>query len=328
MKHPDFDKAFAPTPEIVSLSIEAAFRKGEKAMKFRHKLITALSAAAVLAVVCAAAVFALPNEPRPDVVSQPVLTEPTEEPTVYYTSKGIYYHNIQDCSGMMNAQPHPLSEAQSDGKLACSVCVSTDAVPASSLAEESTEMVFISYGDDRSATEIGADIFQNVFGVSMFDVLQDYQLTYTDAYDMVGVDDTFIQEIQLRFCQNGFSQNDSEFTPVIITIESKDEQIISGSIFLNFINFSGASFREDCLLWYQNVCESAAATLEGLDILGAGSGGMPELPLQLLVNFGSDLKPAVCTLEYECSTGFFTLSFDINGDDVSLASMNYNVSKA
>ena len=58
MKKIDFDRAFAKTPEEIHESILTAFEKGEKHMKFRYKLISAVSAAAVLLV--AFAVIALP----------------------------------------------------------------------------------------------------------------------------------------------------------------------------------------------------------------------------------------------------------------------------
>jgi len=543
MKHPDFDKAFAPTPEIVRLSMEAAFRKGEKAMKLRHKIIAMISAAAVLAIACGVFALALPNEPKPDVVSQPHLSETlaSEEATVYYTAKGNYYHFIEDCSGMEGAEIHSFAEAQADEKKPCPVCVlrkvyatengkychydehcsgmmnavvdtetnwydagksyclicmepntwiaSDDpyyhydmaccgdaavgatenaalelnlfpcpvctygsiaptpeptetayggsitmdasgeilhlesrpmpteapydanatlpprvtAAPTSSPipveedffhgSEAAEEQIvyynengqyyhfymhcsgmmgakyhtlteakqagkpacpvcvpdevdgsLVYYTDDPShpdseepfyptdavpedveitPAKLGSDIFLNVFGAYMFDVFENYGYINCDSRGTVSTDGVLTEEIQFHFSEDG-----ADFTPVIVTVESRDENILSGSIFLNFVNFSGKDFREQCSPWYQNVCAGASDTMEGIGILAAGSGGMAEVPQQITAFFDSELKPSVCVLDYESSSGYITLSYDINGDEASLASMNYNISRA
>ena len=41
---------------------------------------------------------------------------------VYYTKQGFYYHSIDDCSGMVNADKHTLSEAYVSGKHECPDC--------------------------------------------------------------------------------------------------------------------------------------------------------------------------------------------------------------
>ena len=41
---------------------------------------------------------------------------------VYYTKGGTYYHETENCSGMMNAVSHKLSEARTDGKKVCDKC--------------------------------------------------------------------------------------------------------------------------------------------------------------------------------------------------------------
>jgi len=84
MKNIDFDRAFAKTPEEIHESILTAFEKGEKHMKFRYKLISAVSAAAVLLV--AFAVIALAGRemsaPKPDTLAAPVLMNTQNSPTV------------------------------------------------------------------------------------------------------------------------------------------------------------------------------------------------------------------------------------------------------
>lgn len=91
MKQIDFDRAFAQTPEEIHEGILAAFEKGEKHMKFRHKMISALSAAAVLIVVFAVIGFAGKqiSTPKPDTLASPIqntarsleLTEKTKTPS-------------------------------------------------------------------------------------------------------------------------------------------------------------------------------------------------------------------------------------------------------
>lgn len=87
-------------------------------MKFRHKLTAVLSSAAVLALAFAVIGLANPAQPQPDVLSQPTMTavptaapilEMTEEPMVYYTTHGVYYHFDEYCGGMRNAASHNLS---------------------------------------------------------------------------------------------------------------------------------------------------------------------------------------------------------------------------
>ena len=45
------------------------------------------------------------------------------ESPVYYTPGGRYYHLDGHCQGMQNASAHAASEASSDGKLPCPLCV-------------------------------------------------------------------------------------------------------------------------------------------------------------------------------------------------------------
>lgn len=46
----------------------------------------------------------------------------TWDSLVYYTPGGIYYHLIEDCSGMQNASAHSISTANADGKKPCPTC--------------------------------------------------------------------------------------------------------------------------------------------------------------------------------------------------------------
>ena len=65
MKQLDFDRAFSKTPECIHESIHIAFEKGEKAMKFRHKLTSVLSVAAALVAVFGVTALGLHGIERP-----------------------------------------------------------------------------------------------------------------------------------------------------------------------------------------------------------------------------------------------------------------------
>ena len=56
LKH--LDRAFTKAPPELTTSVEEAFRRGEEAMKQRHKSMTALSVAAALVILCAAIALA------------------------------------------------------------------------------------------------------------------------------------------------------------------------------------------------------------------------------------------------------------------------------
>ena len=46
----------------------------------------------------------------------------TWDSLVYYTPGGMYYHLMEDCSGMQNASAHSIATANADGKLPCPSC--------------------------------------------------------------------------------------------------------------------------------------------------------------------------------------------------------------
>ena len=335
MKYPDFDRAFAQTPEIVSLSIEDAFRKGEKAMKFRHKIAAMLSAAAVIAMAFAIASFALPNEPNPDVLAQPPATnhaagqtdaEPTpapqraEDPMVYYNPAGTYFHYYEHCSGMMGASAHPTTEALAAGKQPCPVCV-PDNGGGNWTSYSMNDEVFPN--DRETPTMSGANIFESVFGADLFETLGDFEYISTEARGTTSSGGVLIEEIKYNFSDGG-----GQITPVFITVERQADEILSGNIMLSFVNMTGETFRGQCSPWYRNLCRAADETMENLPIPGAGSDGTTYLPKQLCACFDSQCKPAVCELEYETDSGFVSLSFDIRDDGATLATMNYSAGKA
>ena len=158
LKH--LDRAFTPTPPELSGRVEAAFERGEKAVKQRHKIMTALSVAAALAVMFAALALAAGQmlKPRVDnvvaargngtaqVTSGPspavyedstdsdgeiavTKTDRTETPdiwedAVYYaTLNGVYFHADEHCMGMQAAKPVSLNAAWALGKAPCPVCL-------------------------------------------------------------------------------------------------------------------------------------------------------------------------------------------------------------
>lgn len=131
MRYPDFDRAFGKTPDAIHDNIIEGIERGEKAMKFRSKIIWMASAAAALVVIVAVAALAAGGlelgKPKQDIVLgqqySPAPSQNTLESTFYYTEKGTYFHAIPDCSGMQGAQAHSLREAYASGKGACPVCV-------------------------------------------------------------------------------------------------------------------------------------------------------------------------------------------------------------
>ena len=173
------DRAFPPTPAAFGDAVFKGIREGEKRMKMKHKL--RLSAIAACLVVCLAVLaYAAGSTDRTDstaapqsettpspviggsdqaktilfVTDSPSPTPPnagfptqtdTDEETVYMTEHGLFYHADPVCSGMKNAFPVPVSEAEEEGKRPCPVCLSDRSVePASYFqkAVDALEMVF------------------------------------------------------------------------------------------------------------------------------------------------------------------------------------------
>lgn len=147
MKRDDYlkhlDRAFTKAPPELTSSVEAAFQKGEEAMKQRHKIMTALSVAAAIAVLCAALALAAGTMLKPrrdDVVTArgkgeraptfspvPEATPQPEQALVFATKGGVYYHTDAHCMGMMNAVPIAEADALAAGKQPCPVCVTGEA---------------------------------------------------------------------------------------------------------------------------------------------------------------------------------------------------------
>lgn len=120
------DKAFRNTPPEVHYAIERAFQRGEAEMKKRHKIALALSMAACMAAMVAAA-LAVNIMPRRGSHAVP-LSETGKGITagdaiVYFTESGKYYHDTEDCSGMTGAREGTEREAWSLDKRPCPVCL-------------------------------------------------------------------------------------------------------------------------------------------------------------------------------------------------------------
>lgn len=63
--------------------------------------------------------------PTPSPTATPIVLpkiKDVADAPVYYTKGGTYYHETENCSGMLNAVSHKLSEARSDGKKVCDKC--------------------------------------------------------------------------------------------------------------------------------------------------------------------------------------------------------------
>lgn len=131
MKQLDFDRAFPQTPDCIHAAIEMGFRKGQKKMKMQNKIIMFGSIAAALAIMFAAALATggLSTAPQPDVLAQPPVTDVPkvqEEPMVWCTEKGNYYHFDEHCSGMEGAIYGTLSYALALDKGPCPVCITNN----------------------------------------------------------------------------------------------------------------------------------------------------------------------------------------------------------
>lgn len=154
LKH--LDRAFTDAPPELSDAVENAFRRGEQAMKQRHKLITTVVAAAGIAVAFAAIGFAghriarinpdrvavtqpgpaaeydaLIRQSEPPETEAPELTitglpeqaEDAADAAYYATLNGRYFHSDAHCSGMRGAMPIMADAALLMGKQPCPVCL-------------------------------------------------------------------------------------------------------------------------------------------------------------------------------------------------------------
>lgn len=176
LKH--LDRAFTKTPPELTASVEEAFRRGEMAVKQRHKIMTVLSVAAAVAVLCAALALAAGAMLRPrrdNVVAArgkgegpsvytpvPETTPQPEQPLYYATEGGVYYHTDAHCMGMMNAMPITEADALAAGKQPCPVCVTQTAVSEETTAAETSQTLnaetaveWVRLNDEKSANAQG-----------------------------------------------------------------------------------------------------------------------------------------------------------------------------
>jgi len=176
LKH--LDRAFTKTPPELTASVEEAFRRGEMAVKQRHKIMTALSVAAAVAVLCAALALAAGTmfKPRRDNVvaargkgehvstySPVPETTPQPEQALYFaTEGGVYYHTDAHCMGMMNARLISEADALAAGKQPCPVCVTQTAVSEETTAAEASQTLnaetaveWVRLNDEKSANAQG-----------------------------------------------------------------------------------------------------------------------------------------------------------------------------
>ena len=160
LKH--LDRAFTQAPPQLSDRIEATFRRGEREMLRRHKIMTMLSVAAVAAVLFAAIALAAGTlvKPRVDRVvtsrgsgageSKRAQAPKAEEETYYALPNGRYYHADEHCSGMEDAWAITEAVALAWGKEPCPICMADkmSEEPVRPEAEEATV-------DGESATVAG-----------------------------------------------------------------------------------------------------------------------------------------------------------------------------
>jgi len=178
LKH--LDRAFTQAPSGLDASLAEAFRRGERAVKQRHKIMTTLSVAAALAVLCAAIALAAGRMiiPKPDTVAARGGATPnpgeagvieTQAPTpetvapdalelVYTQPNSNYYHRAPDCSGMEGAVAWTLESAVSVGKRPCPICVGgEEAAPTDGEQTLTAEIAIdrVKSMDERSANATG-----------------------------------------------------------------------------------------------------------------------------------------------------------------------------
>ena len=125
MNQPDFDRAFPRTPDCIQTAIELGLRKGQKKMKFRNKIITMGSIAAVLAIMLAVALgMGIDRGPQPDVLSQPPLTAAEEKITVFFMPGSDYYH-ADGCKYLIRSTMQEVSEREAVllGLQPCGTCI-------------------------------------------------------------------------------------------------------------------------------------------------------------------------------------------------------------
>ena len=259
----------------------------------------------------------------------PVCVTEAEDVVVYHTENGKYYHYYMHCSGMMGAFANSTAEALNAGKEPCPVCVLNSGsgdwteYPAPTPSAETT---FVQSDAQPTPADRASDIFLNVFGVYIFDEFEDYEYISTNARGTTGVGGMLTEEIEFCFAKDGW-----QFTPVTVTIESRNDKILSGNIRLESVegfDFNWTSFCENCSLWYQNVCD-LVATLEGKHLITSAGEQLSEGIDTVCVHFDSELKPSVFTVDYQYRTGYFNMGFDILDDgQAELTNMSYNKTKA
>ena len=71
-----------------------------------------------------------------------------EQPTVYATKHGTYYHYDPVCSGMKNAQATTTQDALAEGKTACPVCIPAAEQPAVYASEAPEEFASFAAGSN------------------------------------------------------------------------------------------------------------------------------------------------------------------------------------
>lgn len=86
---------------------------------------------------------------NPPPVVKPEIAKAADAP-VYYTNGGTYCHQTSNCSGMMNAVKHTLSEAKTAGKKECPNCE----VPSYSFIDRDVDYMWV---DDKNVAHTGFD---------------------------------------------------------------------------------------------------------------------------------------------------------------------------
>ena len=73
---------------------------------------------------------------------------------VYYTPGGVYYHLVEDCSGMRNASAHSISSANADRKKPCPTCFGEGVIWVRCRTERSPSILLLMKSIRRSPSTI------------------------------------------------------------------------------------------------------------------------------------------------------------------------------
>ena len=97
---------------------------------------------------------------------------------VYFTPGGTYYHLVNNCSGMQNAQSHTLKEAAEAGKKVCEVC---GVVSLALLDRTDEDYMWLDGKNVAHTTDICKDFYLGRYRVLPFEDVYNGSYTYCET---------------------------------------------------------------------------------------------------------------------------------------------------